>query len=169
MSHNYDVIGSGNYENRILRPKFSRSEYFASIFTEFAYSDGILKIKKSVPSRLTTIGTVFSPSMVVNQTTLELSKVIEIRQQPRDSPYLTITVSNNFTIIHEVILPVNFRSIFRSTFVPRFYLQDFRPLTILCRGLHILYNTQFKQMENRLNVDHVCAILMSDKSEMVLY
>ena len=43
MSHNYDVIGSGNYENRILRPKFSGSEYFAIIFLEFAYSDGILK------------------------------------------------------------------------------------------------------------------------------
>ena len=107
--------------------------------------------------------------MVVNQTTLELSKVIGIRQQPRNSSYLAITVSNNLIIIHEVILPVNFRSIFRSTFVPRFYVQDFRHLTILRRGLHILYNTQFKQTENRLNVDDVCAILMSDKSEMVLY
>ena len=42
MSHNYDVIGSGNGQNQILWPKFSRTEYFASIFLEFAYSGGIL-------------------------------------------------------------------------------------------------------------------------------
>ena len=42
MSHKYDVIGSGNYENRILRAKFSMSEYFVSVFLKFAYSDGIL-------------------------------------------------------------------------------------------------------------------------------
>ena len=45
MSHNYDVIGPGNCENQNLRPKFSRSEYFASVFPEFAYSGGILKDK----------------------------------------------------------------------------------------------------------------------------
>ena len=42
MSHNYDVIGSGNWLNRILRPKFSGSEYFVDSFLNFAYSGGIL-------------------------------------------------------------------------------------------------------------------------------
>ena len=47
MSHKYDVIESGNYENRILRPKFSGPECFVGIFlkffSNFAYSEGILK------------------------------------------------------------------------------------------------------------------------------
>ena len=31
MSHNYDVIESGSGQNRILRPKFSRTEYNKAI------------------------------------------------------------------------------------------------------------------------------------------
>ena len=42
MSHKYDVIGSGNCQNRILRPNFSRSEYFVGILLKFAYSGAIL-------------------------------------------------------------------------------------------------------------------------------
>ena len=45
MSHKYDVIESGNYENRILRPKFSGPECFVGIFLKFAYSEGILNQK----------------------------------------------------------------------------------------------------------------------------
>ena len=33
MSHNYDVIGSGNCENRNLRPKFSWSEFLLVFFS----------------------------------------------------------------------------------------------------------------------------------------
>ena len=51
MSHNYDVMGLGNYENRFLRTKFGRSEYFVCVFLEFAYSDGILNYSNKKPPR----------------------------------------------------------------------------------------------------------------------
>ena len=46
MSHNYDVTGTGNYQIRILRTKFSKTEYFSLDFLRFAYSGGILNGKR---------------------------------------------------------------------------------------------------------------------------
>ena len=33
-----EFLGSGNWQNRILRPKFSMSEYFVDSFLNFAYT-----------------------------------------------------------------------------------------------------------------------------------
>ena len=71
--------------------------------------------------------------MVVNNKTPELSRVIDIHQQPRNSDYLT--------------------------------LGDFGLLTILDQGLRILYSTQYKPVENRVDVDHVCSVIMGDGSD----
>ena len=38
-------------------------------------------------------------------------------------------------------------------------------MTILRQGLHVLYSTKYKPMENKVDVDHVCAVIMGDKSE----
>ena len=53
--------------------------------------DTAIKIKRSATPHQTTNH--FSPTMVVNNKTLELSRVIGIHQQPQNSHYLTLGAS----------------------------------------------------------------------------
>ena len=45
------------------------------------------------------------------------------------------------------------------------YFQDFGLLTILDQGLRILYSTQYRPVENKVDIDHVCSVIMGDGSK----